>query len=63
MFRRGRWRAWSSLRRYGKEAKLQADLSKVSGAVLEYGRAWASNIEAMFQHPYVVPLLPHRRVE
>ncbi len=55
VFRSWRWRAWSSLCRYGKKAQLQAELSKAPVVILEYGRARASNITATFQHPRLVP--------
>ena len=58
VFRQGRWRSWGSLRRYGKEAKLQAELSKVPPAFLQYGRHFHANIEMMFERPRGVPPLP-----
>jgi hypothetical protein len=43
--RRGRWRADSSLRRYGKETRLQAELQKVSPTVIAFGRQVMDQIE------------------
>ena len=50
--RRGRWATDSSLRRYGKETRLLAELAKVHPEVLRYGREIDANL---------VPLL-HGRV-
>ena len=58
VFRRGRWRSWSSLRRYGKEAKLQGQLARVPEAMIEYGRAFEQRLPEMFAHPGRVPPLP-----
>ena len=58
VFRQGRWRSWGSLRRYGKEAKLQAELSKVPPAFLQYGRRFHASVEMMFERPREVPPLP-----
>lgn len=58
VFRRGRWRSWSSVRRYGKEAKLLSELAKVPPATLAYGQYIEQNLEAMFADPDRVPPVP-----
>ena len=46
--RRGRWADDRSLRRYGKETKLQQELSKIDGTVITFG---------MQMEPLLLPLL------
>jgi hypothetical protein len=58
VFRRGRWRSWSSLRRYGKEAKLQSELAKVPAPFILYGQRFGQRIGDMFNNPRSVPPLP-----
>ncbi len=61
VFPRGRWRAWSSLRRYGEEATLQAELKNVPADILEHVRARATDIEGTLQDLQLAPPLPRRR--
>ena len=58
VFRRGRWRAWSSVRRYGKEAKLQAALAKLPVKLLDYGQTLEHTIAAAVLDPRLLPRLP-----
>ncbi len=58
VFRQGRWRSWSSLRRHSNEAKLQAELAKVPQTLLEYGRHFHDSIVQTFKHSRTVPPLP-----
>jgi hypothetical protein len=58
VFRQSRWRSWSSLRRYGKEAKLQSELAKVPQPLIEHGRLFHEKIEQMFSDVRTVPPLP-----
>lgn len=58
VFRRGRWRSRSSVRRYGKEAKLLAELGKVPEPLLQYGRFIEANLERLFDFPGHVPPVP-----
>lgn len=57
-FRRGRWRSWSSVRRYGKEAKLLTEIAKVPAPLLRYGRVFERDLEMMFERPDLVPAIP-----
>lgn len=58
VFRRGRWRSWNSVRRYGKEAKLLTELGKVPGPVLRYSQQIEANLEQWFDFPNLVPPVP-----
>ena len=56
--RRGRWRSDSSLRRYGKETRLQSVLNSVSPTVLRFGQLMDSRIASCFLNLIRVPELP-----
>ena len=46
--RRGRWKSDSSLRRYGKEARLLSELGKVPLATRQMGDTALTNLEGLF---------------
>ena len=48
--KRGGWRSDASLRRYGKDAKLTAELNKIPLAVREYGALIGTHLEAVLAH-------------
>ena len=48
--RRGHWRSDSSLRRYGKEGKISAELNKIQQNVKDYGQLVSLHLEAIFIH-------------
>ena len=58
--RRGRWRSATSLKRYAKEAKLGAELAKISPHVIELGIFVEQNLAATFTRSVRprLPLLP-----
>ena len=56
--RRGRWRSDSSLRRCGKETRLQSVLNSVPPKVLQFGRLMDSRIASCFLNLAAVPALP-----
>jgi hypothetical protein len=53
--RRGGWRTDSSLKRYAKETRLQAELRKIHPQVIAYGRLVLTQLELFFRHPDLVP--------
>ena len=65
--KRGRWVADSSLKRYGKETRLQTELNKVDPAIVNFGRQVHDNIEAVLlrevqvRAPQLPPLLLNDR--
>ncbi len=56
--RRGRWATDSSLRRYGKETRLLAELAKVHPEVLRYGREIDANLVPILHGRVPLPRLP-----
>ena len=59
--KRGGWRSDASLRRYGKDAKLTAELNKIPQTVRDYGVKIGSHLEAVLCHNVLFepPSLPH----
>ena len=55
---RGRWRTDAMLKRYGKEARVLAELHKAPLAVLEFGRSVASRLREIFVEREALPPLP-----
>ncbi|CAE8661648.1 unnamed protein product [Polarella glacialis] len=57
--RRGGWSSDSSLKRYGKEGKLQGELRKVSEAIRQYGAEVGDKLEEIFSllRPHPPPVL------
>ncbi len=55
---RGGWASDASLRRYGKETRLLAELKKIPRATLLFGQFAAANLEALFYGKLPVPDLP-----
>eukprot|EP00435_Cladocopium_sp_Y103_P024584 s857_g6.t1 len=55
---RGRWSSDSSLKRYVKEAKLQADLAKVPESVKEFGMQIVQGLPQFLTNPLSVPKVP-----
>ena len=47
--KRGHWRSDTSLRRYVKETRLQAEVHKISRGALEYGRRALDTLESLFR--------------
>ena len=62
---RGHWRSNLSLARYGKPARALKELHRINPAVVEYGKAVANNLEAVFHRQLVlappVPSLCQKR--
>jgi hypothetical protein len=52
---RGRWSSDSSLKRYVKEARLQAELSKVPRSIKEFGQLVLQNLPVFMENPSLVP--------
>jgi hypothetical protein len=56
--KRGRWVTDSSLRRYAKEARLNAEVSKIALPVLEFGRQVIDNLPGILGGSASLPPLP-----
>ena len=58
--KRGGWRSDASLKRYGKDAKLTAELNKIPQVVRDYGMKIGTHLEAVLVHNicFTPPLLP-----
>jgi hypothetical protein len=56
--RRGRWRSDSSLRRYGKETRLQSVLTNVNPSTLLFGQTMDNHIASCFLGLAAIPPLP-----
>ena len=54
--KRGLWRTDQSLRRYGKEAKILAELRKIPDPTMAYALSVESNLEAVFHRAITIPL-------
>jgi hypothetical protein len=55
--RRGRWTSESSLKRYGKEARLQHEISKVNPVILAFGQRVLNLLPELLSNPLLLP--PH----
>ena len=58
--RRGHWKSDSSLKRYGKETRLLAEIQKVSPTVIAYGRLIGSMLPDLFLGRSGAPAPPSR---
>ena len=56
--KRGRWKGFSTLKRYEKHGRIQAELNKLSKAQLDFAETVSNRLHELLRHPEKTPKFP-----